>query len=79
MEKIWKDDLTEFIEWRNTVDSEVVLDQFDLALGWFSGRGYSNEDSIEAAKCIMDRTIRIEEKPCEYLKLSFALENKKDK
>lgn len=44
----------EFIEWRHEVDCEYLLDTFDLALGWFSGKGLSHERACVLAGKLND-------------------------
>ena len=52
--KSWRDRIPEFRAWREEVDSEYLMYSFDLALGWFTGQGYSHEDSCKAAELIRD-------------------------
>lgn len=40
----------EFCHWRDQVDQEHVLDRFDLALGWFCGRGYGYEHALKMSR-----------------------------
>jgi len=46
--------MEEFREWRDSVDQEHLLDAFDLALGWFSGRGYSHDAACDAATLLIE-------------------------
>jgi hypothetical protein len=39
----------EFVRWRREIDCDFLLDVWDLALGWFSGRGFSHDDAMEMA------------------------------
>ncbi len=47
--------MQEFVQWRRDVDSDRMLDTFDLALGWFSGRGYEHSDALDLARKASDR------------------------
>ena len=38
-----------FLEWREEVDSEKVLDSYDLALAWFSAKGFSHDEAVDIA------------------------------
>lgn len=40
------DVVQEFIDWRRDADSEAVLDGFDLALGYLSGRGLPHDAAL---------------------------------
>lgn len=40
----------EFAAWRETIDEEHLIDEFDLALGWFSGQGFRHEQALQAAE-----------------------------
>jgi len=39
----------EFEAYREGIDEEHVLDEFDLALGWFAGKGLSYDQALQAA------------------------------
>ena len=52
--KEFLEDLDKFEAWRAEVDCAYALDTFDLALGWFSGRGYSVDDALAAAERVRD-------------------------
>ena len=42
--------ISAFIEWRSEVDSDGILDDYDLALAWFAAKGYSNSEASEIAR-----------------------------
>lgn len=44
-----EEDIQACARWRDDVDSDRICCAFDLALGWFTGRGYSHEEATEAA------------------------------
>lgn len=46
--------MDEFLEWRRDVDSDELLSDFDLALGWFSGKGCSHDEALAAASHVRD-------------------------
>lgn len=46
--------MKEFLAWWHTVDNELCLSDFDLALGWFTGKGLDHNKALEAAEKIRD-------------------------
>ncbi len=46
--------LEEYKAWRCGVDEERLLDEFDLALGWFAGQGFSHDEALKAAEQMRD-------------------------
>lgn len=44
----------EYVAWRTGVDEVGLLDEFDLALGWFAGQGFSHKQACEAARMAVD-------------------------
>lgn len=46
--------MNEFSAWRREVDSEEILSDFDLALGWFSGKGCTHDEALAAAVFVRD-------------------------
>lgn len=46
--------MNEFITWRGMADSDELLSDFDLALGWFSGKGCGHDESLAAATYVRD-------------------------
>ena len=42
----------DFRRWRREVDSDEQLDTFDLALGWFSGRGVPHDEALRLAEAL---------------------------
>lgn len=40
----------EYEAWQEGVDEEHILDEFDLALGWFAGQGFSHDQALQAAE-----------------------------
>lgn len=46
--------LEEYKAWRDGVDEEGILDEFDLALGWFAGQGFSHDEALKAAAHMRD-------------------------
>lgn len=39
----------QYVAWREGIDEEHLLDEFDLALGWFAGQGFSHDQALQAA------------------------------
>lgn len=50
--------ITEFLGFREEVDQEYLLDTFDIALGWFSGKGLLPSRAIDIAGHLNDMTLR---------------------
>ena len=50
-----KEDYEAFEAWRREVDQDRACDQFDLALGWFSGRGWPHVEALIAARKVSGR------------------------
>lgn len=50
----WRKLLPEFLAWWEEIDEDRCLSDFDLALGWFSGKGCSHDEALEAAECVRD-------------------------
>jgi hypothetical protein len=46
--------MTEFTAWRKEVDCAEILSDFDLALGWFTGKGCTHDEALEAAIYVRD-------------------------
>ena len=41
--------LPQYVAWRMGVDEDRCLDEFDMALGWFAGKGFSHDEACKAA------------------------------
>lgn len=58
----------DFLTWRDDVDCENLLDPWDLALGYFSGRGFSIDDALRWAEhsrdgLVHDKLRQLQERP----------------
>jgi hypothetical protein len=44
-----EEEIRSFAEWRDDIDQDHLLDVYNLALGWFSGRGWAHTQACEVA------------------------------
>lgn len=49
--------IAEFQRWRDDIDELHACDTFDLALGWFSGKGYGHRDSCDTAAILANESL----------------------
>lgn len=49
------EEMKKFLAWWKEIDNDALLSDFDLALGWFSGRGWSHDDALKAAGIVRDQ------------------------
>lgn len=49
--------IKEFAAWREEVDQDLLLDTFDLALGYFSGKGIEHDRACDLASWLMDHCL----------------------
>jgi hypothetical protein len=43
-----------FLCWWHEIDNDAILDEFDLALGWFSAKGCSHDEALRAAEIVQE-------------------------
>lgn len=54
LESLQVNPIKEFVDWRYEVDQDLHLDVFDLALGWFSARGFTHDDALVMAQSVRE-------------------------
>jgi hypothetical protein len=58
-------ELDEFFSWRKAADCDSYFDVWTLALGWFSGRGHSHEETLRLTTLAASRVARVPQEPAE--------------
>lgn len=49
-----RSEMETFLKWKDEVDCEQLLSDFDLTLAWFSAKGFDHSTSINAATYVRE-------------------------